>query len=170
MLGVRISQRAIRFERNPGAKPTFSLVLPKGLRARADRIAKDLDFSVSHAQGKAIAGVAYRARIGVDTELVRQFAPQTVRAFLTGAEFASLPEAGALRNERITLLWCLKEAYLKALGAGLRIHPNRIEIRPEGSRLRLLHDGAPVEAKLEWTVDPGPRIMAYVTIPYERGE
>lgn len=80
----------------------------------------DVDANLSHSGDWVVVGVAARARVGVDVEQVRANA-LSPGEWLTDQEaafLASLPparRAGALFE-----LWTAKEAYVKAIGSGLR--------------------------------------------------
>jgi 4'-phosphopantetheinyl transferase len=100
--------------------------------ARVGERGAPVALSISHAFPFALA-VATRddVALGVDIERIRDFSEHTWRAFLTPAEkefIAAAPKAR--RRELRTLAWSLKEAVLKALGVGLRMHPAHVDIAP----------------------------------------
>ena len=127
-------------------------------------IPEEIDFSVSHSSGMVVARAIPKreGRIGVDIEAVRSFAPATLEAFLTKREFRTLPRIR--RNERATLLWCIKEAYLKALGVGLLIHPQRVEVQLSREGARITQDREPVATKVSWQ-HQGAFISTCVILP-----
>lgn len=91
---------------------------------------RDISVSVAHGRGMGAGAVSSsKNMIGIDIEPIRGFSESFQRCFLTEREYreiASLPSAA--RMARATAYWCIKEAYLKSIGVGLRKHPGRIEI------------------------------------------
>lgn len=99
------------FETEPGGKP----------RLRDGALA----FNLSHSHDAIVLAVTERFTVGVDVEWMRRLDDRDglVRRFFSIREqgdFAALPEAE--RDEAFFRLWTRKEAYIKALGDGLR-HP-----------------------------------------------
>lgn len=102
----------IVFRYGPTGKPSL---------AQAARF-PDLRFNLSHSGGLALYAISLGREVGVDLERLRDdlghreiaarfFAPGE------GAQLFSLPEAQ--RVDGFFALWTLKEAYVKAVGAGL---------------------------------------------------
>lgn len=89
-----------------------------------------IDISLSHSGSWGAAMVSScRARVGIDIELVREWREETLRAFLTAGEYDQvMAEAEDKRNLEATKYWTAKEAYLKAIGLGLRRHPSSVNI------------------------------------------
>jgi acyl transferase domain-containing protein/phosphopantetheinyl transferase len=81
--------------------------------------------SLTHSDGgaMAVAGVG-SGRIGIDAEPVVLRSPAFSRAWLTPLE----QRRDATSARAVTLAWCAKEAVLKALGTGLRLHPRQVEV------------------------------------------
>ena len=77
---------------------------------------------------KGAGGKPY-AMLGVDIEKVRRFKASLYRAFCNASEMclieACKPEERPIRT---TLAWSLKESALKALGMGLRVHPQLVDV------------------------------------------
>jgi phosphopantetheinyl transferase/NAD(P)-dependent dehydrogenase (short-subunit alcohol dehydrogenase family) len=84
----------------------------------------ELVVSISHSAGDAFAAVATSGRLGLDLEQVVLRHPSFARTWFTDAEQALADEDCA----RTTAIWAVKEAVLKALGAGMRLSPNEIEV------------------------------------------
>lgn len=88
-----------------------------------------LSLSLSHA-GEWVAGALIdKGEIGIDIETVRKFSPEVLKNFLTEREriwLDNLPQEDF--DTFSTLIWSFKESYLKALGIGLRAHPNKVEV------------------------------------------
>jgi 4'-phosphopantetheinyl transferase len=98
----------------------------------APRLDPRLSFSVSHTPGLVVCAVAVDRKIGVDAEdLERNLfsgerQAQIAERFFSAREARSLRAlAPAARCDRFFMYWTLKESYAKALGAGLRIPPDR---------------------------------------------
>ncbi|MCB1539537.1 MAG: 4'-phosphopantetheinyl transferase superfamily protein [Rhodoblastus sp.] len=92
--------------------------------------------------------------IGVDVEVIAApFEPPL--HVLHPAERAVLETAGQGAYEIFLLLWTAKEAYVKALGAGLAREPREIEIRLAGAggcgAFEVFDCGRRVPAALAWT-------------------
>jgi phosphopantetheinyl transferase len=91
--------------------------------------------SLTHMDGGAIAVAGIGpGRIGVDAEPVVLRSAAFVRTWLTPLEQAR--DGHCARS--VTRDWCAKEAVLKALGTGLKIHPREVEVtRVVGHRLHI---------------------------------
>jgi 4'-phosphopantetheinyl transferase len=108
-----VAPAALKFEANARGKP--SRVTPAGERS-------DLQFNLSHTRGLVACAIARGADVGVDVERIDRDIDdgEIARRFFSPAERRDLdacdpPE----RSRRFIDLWTLKEAYLKATGAGL---------------------------------------------------
>jgi len=102
----------------------------------------EYSLSISHARGIAIAGLSRikeKGYIGVDIEYDRKCTESFARSFLSEREFCFC------YTHQIPFLqmWCYKEAFLKALGEGLRVHPHTVEVYTDekGEFLRLTWNG-----------------------------
>lgn len=127
--------------------------------------------SLSHSHGVAIACVVDRCMhhsLGVDVELIRTFDTRTAQAFLTDDEYilCSRLEAGA-RDHAVTLRWCMKEAYLKAIGTGLRMHPRTVaipEFLPPYGQAIFTVSGQRVPVQVSWTTFAGLYIIVRIIL------
>ncbi len=81
--------------------------------------------SITHTQGIAIASTD-AVPLGIDLEKIEARKKAFYRYMFSEKERAWIKE----NEQRATLLWTAKEAFLKAVGMGLRIHPRQIEILP----------------------------------------
>ncbi len=112
--------------------------------------------SISHTQDRAVAVAALKSEVcgvGVDIERIQHFREDTVCAFLTDTEYSAYLKSSN-KQRFATVHWCIKEAYLKALGEGLRIHPRRIEILSKNedfTELTLARDGMVQNVQIGWT-------------------
>jgi len=131
----------------------------------------DLRFNSSNASGLALVVVAWGREVGVDIEELRPvpdadalverfFAPGEVRAFraLNGDE----------RARSFLECWTRKEAYLKAIGAGLSMPLNRFEVSVgTGESPRILHADDDPDAADRWTLrdlEPSPDHVGAVVL------
>jgi len=93
-------------------------------RLRSSDSDQPIRFNVSHSQGLALYAFSRSREIGIDVEAIRSDVPceEVAERFFSStelAEFRSLPPEH--RDEGFFLCWTRKEAYGKALGAGLTI-------------------------------------------------
>lgn len=90
-------------------------------------------FNLSHAEGMAALAVSSEARIGADIEWIRRLTEDEMAWPLSFAERASL--ARLEEPERTTAFfryWTLKEAFIKAVGAGVSLPLEDFDISPPG--------------------------------------
>jgi 4'-phosphopantetheinyl transferase len=93
--------------------------------ALLDGVPARLAMSLSHAGGLGLCAVAPAgAAVGCDLEVVAPRSPAFAGDYFTAAEQAL---AGA-DARLLTLVWCAKEAALKAIGEGLREDPRAVEV------------------------------------------
>jgi 4'-phosphopantetheinyl transferase len=89
-------------------------------------------FNLSHSEDWALLAWHLDLPIGVDIEWVRELPDLDSLAahHFTEAELAWLQavDAGVAREARFYRLWSAKEASLKALGSGLLVAPQRVEV------------------------------------------
>jgi 4'-phosphopantetheinyl transferase len=93
-------------------------------RLQPNDCAPPIRFNLSHSYQVAVIAVSLDREIGVDVELVRSDIPidKIAEMFFSPREFAEYRDlATDQRRECFFRWWSLKEAYLKALGAGLLI-------------------------------------------------
>lgn len=145
-------------------RPTFRLLASSGTL-----IPEDYSLTLSHTDGQAVAALSLISDsgfVGIDIERERACSHDFSRDFLTEREFRSYIE-----TERLSplSLWCYKEAFLKALGTGLRVHPRTIEltVSDEGELVRIEKDGLEVSFRAEKIAFPGVPFGAivYLSIP-----
>jgi 4'-phosphopantetheinyl transferase len=112
----------VGIDRNPFGKPMLA----------RPALRRQLSFSLSHTCGLAACAISPGWDIGVDVE---QVASGEVDALATRAlapdeqnEVTAVP--APQRQRRFAELWTLKEAYVKALGVGLRTPPGLFSVLP----------------------------------------
>ena len=131
---------AIRFREGPGGKPAVTGDNP-GIR-----------FNLSHCGGRALYAVVYGREVGVDVEAVRPKpkAGALVDRFFSPSEKAAF-QALAPREKEAAFFagWTRKEAYVKAVGKGLRFPLDRFDVslKPGDQKSLLRVAGAPEEVK-----------------------
>jgi 4'-phosphopantetheinyl transferase len=112
-----------------------------------------LEFNVSHSGDWAVIALA-RVPVGVDVEQVRagRHSPALEKRFLTDGERALLRRRATADGEAaFFVVWCRKEAYLKATGFGLAAPFSRID--SAAARLpELDEDGAQLDGDTPWAV------------------
>ena len=122
--GITVELHTIAITPNAAGVPTCQLLI------KSEAFSPPPLVSISHSDtiaiAEAVAADTHRG-LGVDVERIRSFSETTCRAFMAPEEYAvyqALPDTE--KSACATRLWCLKEAYLKALGTGLRTHPRTI--------------------------------------------
>jgi len=100
-----------------------------------------ISVSISHAEGHALCAATWsetaergasRRTLGVDLGLVEPRSRQFVGTFFTDEERSAVHDA--LESERdlhANVVWCAKEAVLKALGVGLTVDTLQLSCRAE---------------------------------------
>ena len=136
-LAERVAQRPqdLRFAYGPAGKP--SLADHPGVR-----------FNAAGAAGAALVAIAEDLEVGIDLEHVEPEADDlaVARQFFTAGEVAELEGLDPGERQGAFLrAWTRKEAYVKALGAGLQVDLDRFAVS--------LLPGEP--AQLRWTQRPG---------------
>ncbi|MGK2934652.1 MAG: 4'-phosphopantetheinyl transferase family protein [Gemmatimonadaceae bacterium] len=115
--------------------------------------ASALEFNVSHSGDWGVIALA-RVPVGVDVEQVRpgRHSPALEKRFLTAGERALLRRRAVPDGEAaFFVVWCRKEAYLKATGFGLAAPFSRID--SSAARLPELDpDGAQLAGATPWAV------------------
>ena len=100
----------------------------------------ELQFNLSHSQGRALIGVAHKRAIGVDLEQVREMPTMLAIAkrFLMRSEYEAIERVSEeLQSQRFFGYWTCKEAYLKATGVGLA-QMEMLEIAIDEAAVRVL--------------------------------
>jgi 4'-phosphopantetheinyl transferase len=76
---------------------------------------RQVDFSVSHAQGRVVCAIAHAIRVGIDVEPANAVAPKTVQRLMS----LSAGQLPALDAGNATARWTQVEAIVKAAGQGI---------------------------------------------------
>ena len=139
-LGIRPER--IGFTYSPSGKPTLQ--------------DQHLPFSVSHAGTLYAVAVSPSCAVGLDVERVSVF-PVTddlIRRVCNSRERYELAQLSApARRVRFLELWTLKESYLKAIGTGLLLAPDRIAAAPQSRQGESAISGLSLDGKVlsGWT-------------------
>jgi 4'-phosphopantetheinyl transferase len=133
---LHLPAAGIEFTANENGKPA---VLEAGIR-----------FNVSHSGDYALLAFAEDADVGVDVERLRggRVVGDLARRVLSPSEFerfAALAERD--REKAFFQIWTLKESVLKAMGSGLSVAPESIEVAFYPDEPKLLSSNVG-----EWTV------------------
>jgi 4'-phosphopantetheinyl transferase len=146
------SPLAVRFSNGTGGKPML-----EGIRGR-------IDFNLAHGGGDAVIALAGRASIGLDIEPFRPIADveRLASRVFSDAErrdLASAPDpVSAFLNG-----WARKQAYVKALGAGLVAPLTEITVSLS-KRAALLSTGDPGQPASNWRVLSLPHPRGFVAV------
>ncbi|WP_132256106.1 4'-phosphopantetheinyl transferase family protein [Methylobacterium segetis] len=144
----------LAFTARPGGKP-----------ALAD--AAGLDFNLSHSGERALVALSPAGRIGVDVEVLRPMPDlgRVARTYFAPDEAAAL--AALPDSERLFAFmacWTRKEAFVKALGAGLAMPLSRFSVSlPPAPAALLRQEGKPGA----WTLghlEPGAGTVGAVAV------
>lgn len=93
-------------------------------------------FSLSHSGGRVLCALSDRP-VGADVQQLRPYNPALARRFFTAEEGTWL-EAQRERDLAFTLLWSLKESYVKLLSGGIAgVHLDSFTVRVEEGKARI---------------------------------
>lgn len=130
-----------------------------------------LQFNLSHSGGFACIGVTHGARIGVDIEVVRDVddMPLLARQCFAPAEAAALEQLPPNdRRQGFFNAWTRKEAYIKAIGAGLSCPLESFEVTlapGDEPRLRVIDGSAGKAARWSMrTLEPMPGLVTAMAV------
>jgi 4'-phosphopantetheinyl transferase len=121
-----------------GARP-FEVLREEGGAPLVEGV-EDVHVSITHTDGRALALAVRGAHVGVDVETMVPRAAGFVDTWFDTAERALGEDPATL-----TRLWAVKEAVLKALGVGMRVHPREVVVQAlavGSAEVRLLGDAA----------------------------
>lgn len=135
--------------------PAAALDFSRGVHGKPVLASPDvpLEFNMSHSGDWGVIAIA-RAPVGVDVEQVRpgRHSPALEQRFLTDGERALLRRRAEADGEAaFFVVWCRKEAYLKATGFGLAAPFSRVD--SSAARLPELDEGgAQLQGAPPWAV------------------
>jgi 4'-phosphopantetheinyl transferase len=144
----------LTFARSPHGKP--SIVWSGGQ--------SPVRFNLTHSYDRALLAVAYRHEVGVDLERKNEDTDveSLARRYFCPSEYLTLEALSpAARRDAFFRLWTLKEAVMKAVGLGLSLPPDQIEVTltsaGPSALLRLGDEGMD-----RWCVCELPAVHGYV--------
>jgi 4'-phosphopantetheinyl transferase len=155
---LRVAPDAIRFSYGSHGKPALAQA-PVGAALR---------FNLAHSHGLGLIAVTRSREVGIDLERMREGVRTAAiaRRFFSPGEQAAL---AALEEEPARLaffrIWACKEAYLKAIGAGISRPLQEIDVTLDPAP-RLHVTGVPGETT-RWSLrelDPDPSYAAAVAV------
>lgn len=142
----------------------------------SEKINAYIDLSIAHTGGIGIAALSRKKEdgyVGVDIEKIRMFEEDFLESFLTEKELIRVKNASeSSRNLAATLLWSIKESYVKACGQGLLIHPRSVAVAVcEGAKNRfaLHHEGRCVSSTIQWFVFNNAYVVSRIFISSQYG-
>jgi phosphopantetheine--protein transferase-like protein len=103
--------------------------------------------SISHGPDGAVGLAVRSGQPGIDMERIELRSPSFARTWFTPSEARISGDDPRLQ----TRIWCVKEAVLKALGTGMRLHPREVEIcelRPRRATVHLHGEAAQIHQRL----------------------
>lgn len=162
---LQIKPQDVEFEYSPKGKPNL------GAKYRESKLA----FNLSHSHELALYGFSCDRRIGVDTEHIRPVKDllSLAKRFFVRSEYEFLNHLPLFEREKAFFqIWTAKEAYLKAIGAGIGGGLEQVEviINSDGTGTSLkIHETCSTDT--QWSVISTTTPSAYVaTIVVESTE
>jgi phosphopantetheine--protein transferase-like protein len=127
-VGGRVAPADWDYREGPYGKPTVADGLPP------------LEFNVSHSGGCVAVAVSMKGPVGIDIECIDpEGPPGIIYDVLTDGERDRLKKCPAERQQaEFIRIWTVKEACAKALGLGLSLEFDRMEVWLDPLRVRLL--------------------------------
>lgn len=105
----------------------------------------EIHFNISHSDGIA-AAMTSECECGIDCERIREFSPRIMKRCFSETERAAVESAPESERELMFFsLWTLKEAYVKALGAGLTFSLKNAEFTIKGDEISTNLEGCTFE-------------------------
>jgi phosphopantetheine--protein transferase-like protein len=132
-----------------------------------------IDFSISYSDQLTVVTTMTSSNgsaVGIDIEKIRNYKPFVMNAFTTKAERTYLESMSIDRRiTTISLIWTVKEAFLKSIGTGLRVHPNRVNVtfNEKQDEVSLTLDGRPVKVDIYFTFETKDYIITRVITKIE---
>lgn len=113
-LAGRLAAKAALQIARPASAERFSAIslLPQAGRSGPPQAPEGWHLSISHS-GQVAAAACARHPLGIDIEARRAFRPAVINRFVSPAELSRLAPVST-NDPRLTLIWSLKEAALKA--------------------------------------------------------
>ena len=87
-----------------------------------------IDFNISHSGNQVVCALSASCRLGIDLEAIRPLDLAVFREYMTQGEWAAI-HGSADPSREFHRFWTRKEAVVKALGAGLHIPLQEVDVR-----------------------------------------
>ncbi len=108
----------------------------------------NLFFNLSHSGNFAVCAL-YDKEIGVDIEKISDVSEVLIRKVTAEREYNFLMSLNEIERKDVFFrIWAIKESYIKYLGTGLSVAPERLEII-FGDKIGIKHNGAVMPAVFE---------------------
>lgn len=111
---------------------------PKGKPYSLDD--KSLFFNISHSGGMCVFAFSRECEVGIDIERKRELTALQglISKNFTASEIRFITRNPEEELERFFRLWTIKEAYLKAIGEGMRLTPDNPEFAIDRNNVKLV--------------------------------
>jgi 4'-phosphopantetheinyl transferase len=159
-----IAPGTIEFAISPVGKPTLI----------ETQNPQPIDFNLSHSGNMLLVAITLNRLVGIDVELIKPLPDmaQMVELYFSRSEnsvFLALPEHE--RTHAFYSAWTRKEAYLKLIGEGLQLAPDRIEVslNPEDVHpwLRIREEAHPQLTSHLFSFQPADEYQAALAVEGE---
>jgi 4'-phosphopantetheinyl transferase len=156
---LEMAPEEVRLRNGPGGKPAVAGEDPM------------IRFNLSDSGGYALYAVARGREVGVDVEVIRSKpkAAALMNRFFSANEKAAFQKLGA--DEQVSAFfagWTRKEAYVKAIGKGLRFSLDRFDVSlKSGDQNALLNVAGAFKETSRWLlrdIDLGPDFRAALAV------
>lgn len=118
---------SIEIQKNTDGKP----ILAKKSRPLA------LEFNISHSDDICLIAISRNLEVGIDVEAVKPLTEleALAKTFLSERELTAFTAANPEKKRDMFYdIWSAKEALLKSVGCGLKVHPNQIDLEQVSGR------------------------------------
>lgn len=166
-LYLEIAPAAVKYATSPIGKPSLVEI------QNQNRIT----FNMSHSGNLLLIAITSNRQIGIDVELVKPISDmaQMVQLYFSQSEnsvFSALHEHE--RTHAFYSVWTRKEAYLKLIGEGLQLPPDRVEVslNPEDAHpwLRIKEEAHPQLTPQLFSFQPADGYQAALAVEGEGWE
>ncbi|MBN4082149.1 4'-phosphopantetheinyl transferase superfamily protein [bacterium AH-315-B15] len=100
----------------------------------------ELCFNISNSGSYCVYAFSLGSEIGIDLEEVRPLTDleQMINKNFSFEEKLYIKQKKEDELRRFFLLWTIKESYLKAIGVGMRIEPQKLDFRVQNEEIKLI--------------------------------
>ena len=133
----------IEFEYSPLGKPAVKNVSN----------GRVLQFNLSNSEDRALVALSWQHCVGIDLEFIHPMPDEDdfARQFFCDSECSLLSSlSGAAKRQTFFELWTCKEALLKAMGSGLTIPINEVEVALQNGKASLVSFGGNSSLVSDW--------------------